>query len=164
MSTNHNKAVINRKHEHFDDEENFLLKSDIDFYKIRSVPFWNKICVCILAMMFSFQNPTAMYSRRLSAEYAYSSKPYSEVHDDCQLAMFTFRNISTWRDGCLRLPSEVLSSCKRWLPKQKVFTFRSRTVTVKHVLMITSIKQKLVLCYLNLYLPSQCMSYQLNLY
>jgi hypothetical protein len=29
MSTNHNKSVINRKHEHFDDEENILLKSDI---------------------------------------------------------------------------------------------------------------------------------------
>ena len=36
--------------------------------------------------------------------------------------------------------------------------------TVKPVLVTTSIMQKLVLCYVNLYLPSQCISYQLNLY
>ena len=36
--------------------------------------------------------------------------------------------------------------------------------TVKHALVTTSIKQKLVLYDLNLYFPSQCVSYQLNLY
>jgi hypothetical protein len=56
MSTNHNKSVINRKHEHFDDEENILLKSDIFLFKIRSVPFWNKIFVCMLAMLLYFCN------------------------------------------------------------------------------------------------------------
>jgi hypothetical protein len=35
--------------------------------------------------------------------------------------------------------------------------------TVKPTLVTTSIKQKLVLCDLNLYFPSQCASYQLNI-
>ena len=36
--------------------------------------------------------------------------------------------------------------------------------TVKPPLVTTSIKQLVVLCDLNFYFPSQCMSYQLNLY
>jgi len=35
---------------------------------------------------------------------------------------------------------------------------------VKPALVTTSIKLKLVLCNVNLYFPSQCVSYQLNLY
>ena len=36
--------------------------------------------------------------------------------------------------------------------------------TVKQALVTTSIKQKLVLCDRNFYFPSQCISYQYNLY
>ena len=46
-----------------------------------------------------------------------------------------------------------------------VYEFMDRNKnTVKPALVTTSIKRKLVLCDHNFYFPSQCISYQLNLY
>jgi hypothetical protein len=46
-----------------------------------------------------------------------------------------------------------------------VYEFMDRNKnTIKSALVTTSIKQELVLCDHNGYFPSQCISYQLNLY
>ena len=133
MSTTHNKSVINRKHEHFDDEENILLKSDIFLFKIRSVPFWNKIFVCMLAMLLSFQNLTVMYTtalgricllfetlqwgtRRLPADDVYFSKYFNLTR---RLPQITFRSpvvLHTMTANRRCLPFDVLQLCTWLLP------------------------------------------------
>ena len=72
-------------------------------------------------------------------------------------------NYSIYKQDLCFSPCRIYFVRGSWIHACYEFMDRN-TNTVKPALVTTSIKRKLVLCDHNFYFPSQCISYQLNLY